>query len=107
LSGIYNIALKRDTPIEILDMVKTAFIAAVKSEAFQNIAAKKYFDIDIRTGEAADRRAAQGECVTATTFYKVQEQIGKKVKSPKELGLPDPADFDAWWPPQGYKPRMT
>jgi tripartite-type tricarboxylate transporter receptor subunit TctC len=107
LSGIYNIALKRDTPIDILAMVKTAFIAAVKSEAFQNIAAKKYFDIDIRTGEAADRRAAQVECVTAATFYKVQDQIGKKVKSPEELGLPDPADFDAWWPPQGYKPRMS
>ena len=38
LSGIYNIALKRDTPLEILEMVKTAFTAAVKSEAVQNIA---------------------------------------------------------------------
>ena len=106
LSGIYNIALKRDTPLEILAMIKTAFIAAVKSDAFQKIARTKYFDIDIRTGAEADRRAAQVECVTATTFYKVRDQIGKKVKSPQELGLPAPADFDAWWPPKGYTPRM-
>ena len=25
-------------------------------------------------------------------------------KTPEELGLPDPADFDKWWPPKGYKP---
>jgi len=106
LSGIYNIALKRDTPIEILEEVKTAFTAAVKSQAFDAIAKKKYFQVDVRTGEAADRRAAQVECVTAATFHAVQEQIGKKVKGPQELGLPDPKDFDKWWPPKGYKPRM-
>ena len=55
----------------------------------------------------ADRRAAQVECVTAATFIKVQKLIGKKVRGPKELGLPDPKDFDKWWPPKGYKPRMT
>ncbi len=106
LSGIYNIALKRDTPTEILQMVESAFVTAVESDAFSKVAQSKYFDIDIRTGEAADRRAAQVECVTASTFYNVQDQIGKKVKSPKDLGLPAPADFDAWWPPKGYTPRM-
>ena len=107
LSGIYNIALKRDTPIEILEKIRPAFIAAVKSDAFQSIAEKKYFDVDIRSGEDADRRAAQVEAVTAQTFWNAQSQIGKEVKSPEQLGLPDPADFDKWWPPQGYKPRMN
>ncbi len=107
LSGIYNIALKRDTPIEILEMVKSAFVTAVQSEAFKKIAQSKYFDVDIRTGKAADRRAAQVECVTAATCYNVQNQIGKKVKSPEDLGLPAPADFDAWWPPKGYTPHMS
>ncbi len=106
VGGIYNIALKRDTPLEILEKIKKAFIAAVKSDAFTKIAKKKYFEIDIRTGEAADRRAAQVEAVTASTFWKVRNQIGKKVKSPEELGLPDPKDFDKWWPPKGYNPRM-
>ena len=31
-------------------------------------------------------------------------KLKKKVKSPEELGLPKPADFDKWWPPKGYKP---
>ena len=62
---------------------------------------------DIRTGEAADRRAAQVEAITAATFWSVRDKIGKKVKDPKELGLPDPANFDSWWPPKGYKPRMS
>ena len=106
VGGIYNIALKRNTPIEVLEQVKAAFVTAVKSSAFQAVAKSKYFEVDIRTGEAADRRAAQVECVTAATFYKVRDQIGKKVKSPKELGLPEPEAFDKWWPPKGYKPRM-
>jgi tripartite-type tricarboxylate transporter receptor subunit TctC len=107
VGGIYNIALKRSTPLEILESIKKAFISAANSDAFAKIAKAKYFDIDIRTGEAADRRAAQVEAVTAATFWSVRDQIGKKVKSPKELGLPDPADFDKWWPPKGYKPRMS
>ena len=107
VGGIYNIALKRSTPVEVLEQVKTAFTAAVKSSAFQSVAKSKYFEVDIRTGEAADRRAAQVECVTASTFYRVRDQIGKKVKSPEELGLPEPEAFDKWWPPKGYKPRMS
>ena len=107
LSGIYNIALKRSTPTEVLEAVKTAFTAAVESNAFGDMARKKYFQIDVRTGADADRRAAQVEAVTAATFHAVQDQIGKKVRSPAELGLPDPADFDKWWPPKGYEPRMS
>jgi tripartite-type tricarboxylate transporter receptor subunit TctC len=106
LSGIYNIALKRGTSLEILEKIKPAFVGAVNSDAFQAIAKKKYFDVDIRTGEAADRRAAQVESITAKTFWDTQDQIGKTVKSPSELGLPDPAGFDSWWPPQGYKSKM-
>ncbi|MBF0277234.1 MAG: tripartite tricarboxylate transporter substrate binding protein [SAR324 cluster bacterium] len=106
LSGIYNLALKRDTDPEILEKIKTAFIAAVNSDTFQAVAKKKYFDVDIRTGADADRRAALVEAVTAKTFWDVKEKIGKKVKSPDELGLPDPAQFDSWWPPSGYKPAM-
>ncbi len=106
LSGIYNIALKRGTSLDILEKIKPAFVGAVNSDAFQSIAKKKYFDVDIRTGEAADRRAAQVESITAKTFWDTQDQIGKTVKSPSELGLPDPAGFDAWWPPKGYKSIM-
>ena len=104
LSGIYNLALKRDTPIEILKEVKKAWIKACGSKAYTDICKKKFFEVDVRTGAEADRRAAQVECVTAATFWQVRDQIGKKVKSPEELGLPKPAEFDKWWPPKGYKP---
>ncbi|MEE9276599.1 MAG: tripartite tricarboxylate transporter substrate binding protein [bacterium] len=107
LSGIYNLALKRETPLEILEMIKKAWIKGVNGEGFKKIAKRKYFEIDIRTGEAADRRAALVECITASTFLKVQKMIGKKIRGPKELGLPEPEDFAAWWPPKGYKPRMS
>ena len=106
LSGIYNIALKRSTSVAILKKIEKAFVAAVNSQAFQAIAKRKYFDVDIRTGADADRRSAQVEAVTAATFYAVRNQIGKKVLSAQELGLPDPRDFDKWWPPKGYSPRM-
>jgi hypothetical protein len=84
--------------------IEKAFVAAVKSPAFGEIAKKRYFDIDIRTGAEADRRAAQLETLTAATFAQVKDQIGKKVMSASELGLPTPDNFDKWWPPKGYKP---
>ena len=104
LSGIYNLALRRGVPKDVQEKVQKAFVAAVKSEEFQKIAKRKYFQTDIRVGADADRRAAQVEAVTATTFHRVRDQIGKKVMDPKALGLPAPQDFDKWWPPAGYKP---
>ena len=40
----------------------------------------------------------------ATDIKANADQIGKKVKSHKELGLPTPENFENWWPPKGYKP---
>jgi tripartite-type tricarboxylate transporter receptor subunit TctC len=107
LGGIYNLALKRDTPVEILKEIGAAWDKAFQSDAWNAVAKKKFFQTDVRMGEAADRRAAQVECITADTFNRVKDQIGKPVKTAAELGLPAPKDFDKWWPPKGYKPRMT
>ena len=98
----YNLVMKRDTPVEVLREIKEAFVAAVESDAFMKIAESQYFTIDVRTGDAADKRAAQLEALTAATFRKYSGQIKGTVKSPAELGLPEPKDFDKWWPPQGY-----
>ncbi len=103
LGGIYNLALKRDVPVDVLKKIEKAFAAAVHSDAFKKIAKQKYFGIDFRTGAAADKRAAQVEAITAATFSKLAIP---GAKSPSEIGLPDPADFDKWWPPAGYKARM-
>ncbi len=103
LGGIYNLAVKRDAPVDVLKKIEAAFRAAVNSDAFKKIAKQKYFGIDFRTGEAADKRAAQVEAITAATFSKLGIP---GAKGPSEIGLPDPAEFDKWWPPAGYTARM-
>ena len=100
-SGIYNLAVRRSVPKPIIRKIEKAFVAGVESDAFAAIAKKKFFEIDIRTGKDADRRAAQVEAITAATF----EKLGIKGSHPAtELGLPKPSGFDGWWPPKGYKP---
>ena len=96
--------MDRDTPVEIIKKVTAAYKKAVSSEKFTSIAKKKFFDIDVKFGEEADKRAAQLETMTVHTFNKYADQMGKKVKSHKELGLPTPENFESWWPPKGYKP---
>ncbi|KIT17583.1 Bug family tripartite tricarboxylate transporter substrate binding protein [Jannaschia aquimarina] len=103
----YNLVLRRDTPPAVMAEIEEAFAAAVASDAFQQIAASKYFNVEMLTGEAADRRAAQLEAITAATFTKYADKIGAPVRSPAELDLPEPAAFDGWWPPQGYTPPGT
>ncbi len=103
IGGTYNFIMKRDTPPDVLAKVKGAFEEAVKSAAFQDIVKKKFFQVDVRFGEAADKRAAQLETMTVATFNQYADQIGKKVKTAKELGLPTPENFESWWPPKGYK----
>ena len=94
----------RSVPVEIQKEITDAFVKASKSAAFKSVCEKKFFEQQILTGEAADKRAAQLETNTAFLFNKYQDQVGGKVKSAKELGLPEPDGFDKWWPPQGYKP---
>lgn len=106
LSATTNLALKRDTPLQALKEIETAFTKAVNSDEFKAMAASKYFELDIKTGAEADKQAALAEAVTAQTFWKAKDQIGQKMRSPEELGLPDPKDFDTWWPPEGYEPRI-
>lgn len=103
VGGTYNFIVRRDTPAEILEEIKGAFVAAANSDSFKEMMASKHFELDIRSGEAADKRAAQLETITVDTFNKYADQIGQDVKSAADLGLPSPADFESWWPPEGYK----
>lgn len=103
VGGIYNLAVKRDVSVDILKQIEAAFKAAVDSDAFKEIAKQKYFTIDFRTGAAADERSARVEAITAATF----KELGiPGAMGPDEIGLPAPKDFDSWWPPKGYEPRL-
>ncbi len=100
-NGTYNLGIRRDTPYEIIRQVEAAFSAAVRSDAFQRMVAQRYFVADLMVGDAADRRAAELETISAATFTRLKIP---GARSAAELGLPDPEDFDRWWPPQGYEP---
>jgi tripartite-type tricarboxylate transporter receptor subunit TctC len=104
VGGQYNLVMRRSVPVEIQKEITDAFVKAANSPAFKEVAESKFFELQVLTGEAADKRAAQLETNTAYLFNRYKDQIGAPVKSAKELGLPEPKDFDKWWPPQGYKP---
>jgi tripartite-type tricarboxylate transporter receptor subunit TctC len=100
-NGTYDIGIRRDTPIAIIRELQRAFLAAVASQRFRDMVEQRNFVIDVLVGEAADRRAAQLEVISADTFEKLNIP---GARSAAELGLPEPVDFAAWWPPQGYEP---
>ncbi|MEM7465027.1 MAG: tripartite tricarboxylate transporter substrate binding protein [Pseudomonadota bacterium] len=107
IGGTYNFIMKRDTPPEVLAEVQDAFVAAANSEGFKEMIDNKFFELDVRTGEEADKTAAKLEVITVDTFNKFADQIGAPVKSAADLGLPAPSDFESWWPPEGYTPPPT
>ena len=101
LSGIYTPAVRRSTPKAIYQRIEAEFVKAVNSDAYKAMLKKKYFKKWVLLRKDADRRAALVESITAKTFH----DLGiKGAVSPEKLGLPDPKDFDKWWPPKGYKP---
>ena len=102
IGGGTAMCMRRDTDPEILRMVAKAWVPGVNSEKFRAIEGKKARFPDPVIGEAADKRATLWE-VTAANLL---QAVGKAKKSPKELGLPTIAEFDNWWPPKGYKPRI-
>lgn len=102
--GTYNLMFRRGVPADVQKQITDAFTKAINSPAFKQVAERQYFEIEILSGEAADKKGARLEAQTADIFNRYHDQIGAKVKDAKELGLPEPDKFDAWWPPKGYKP---
>ncbi len=104
IGGTYNFIMKRDTDPAILKEVEEAFVAAANSDGFRAMVDDKFFQMDIRTGAEADKTAAKLEVITVDTFNKFSDQIGAEIKTAADLGLPSPAEFESWWPPEGYVP---
>ncbi len=100
----YTLGVKRETPTEILEKIKQAFIAAVNMPEFEEFLEKKFFFKSITVGEEADKMAALRESVTAWLFWNIKVE-GVKV-NPADLGIPKPEEFDSWWPPKDYSPRI-
>ena len=104
VGATYNFMVPRTLPPEVMQALADGFKAAASSDSFMEMMKSKHFQSDIKIGEAADREGALMESITVDIFNRFQDQIGAEVKTAEELGLPKPEDFDAWWPPKGYKP---
>ena len=102
---MYTLGLRRETPVDILEKVKKAFLAAVNTPEFEDVLEKRYFIKSVAIGEEADRQAAISECFTAWLAWDMKIE-GVKV-NPADLGLPRPENFESWWPPKDYKPRLS
>lgn len=100
----YTLAVKRETPVAVLEKVQKALVDAANSPEFEDIMEKKFFFKSIVVGREADRLAALRESVTAWLFWDLKVQEAKT--NPADLGIPRPQDFEKWWPPKDYAPRM-
>jgi tripartite-type tricarboxylate transporter receptor subunit TctC len=94
--------VRRDTDPQILKSIEKAFMKATKSAPFKARLKKKVRFPKVKTGADADKEAAMQEVVAS----KILKDLGIAKYGPKDLGLPDIGDFDSWWPPKGYKPRI-
>ena len=104
IQGVYALAVQRDAPQEVHDMLRTAVAEAVKDETFASILANRIMFPEFKTGEEADREAALFESVTSWLYY--DNGMEGLQSTPKELGIPRPQDFAASWPPEEYDPTF-
>jgi len=100
----YTLAVKRGVPVEALEKIKSAFVAAVNSPEYDTLMKQRFFFKEIVVGGNADRMAALRESVTSWLLWDLKVE-GVKA-NPVDLGIPRPEGFDTWWPPKGYKPRI-
>lgn len=102
--GYYTLAVKKDTPVDILKKIAEAFKKSCNSPGFESILKKKFFFKDVLVGAAADEAAAKAEATTSWLLWDLKVE-GVKV-NPADLGIPKPADFGKYWPPKDYKPAF-
>ena len=103
--GGMALAVRRDAPVEVLEKIRDHFVAAIRHPEFRKFMARTYYFDEIYTGEAADWQAAFRE--TVFDWLSMDLKVKDIKNTPAELGLPRVEDFDAWWPPKGYKPRIS
>jgi len=100
IQGVYALAVQREAPQEVHDVLRAAVAEAVKDEGFRSVLANRVMFPEFLTGEEADREAALFESVTSWLYY--DNDMEGIQNTPKELGIPRPQDFAEFWPPEGY-----
>lgn len=102
-AGDVTIGVRRDTPLEILKAIYQAYLKAYENPRYAEVLKQNLGYKVLLNPLQSDKMAAFKECVTASIFY----ELGITKITPSELGLPKPEDFEKWWPPKDYKPRLT
>lgn len=100
IQGVYGLAIRRDSPPEVLKALSEAVSTAVNDEQFTSVLASRMMFPEFKTGEDADREAALFESVTSWLYF--DNKMEGLQHTPEELGIPKPQDFAGWWPPQDY-----
>ncbi len=100
--GIYSLAVRRDTPVEIIEKLKELFIKASKDPKLEEMFAKRSFKLAPLVGKEVDKKAALNESLAAWMMW----DLGLGEVDPAELGIPTLDEFDAWWPPADYEPKL-
>ncbi len=101
--GDITMGVRRDTPLEILKAIHQAFLKAYENPKYEEVLKQNVGYKVVLTPTEADKMAAFKECVTAWTF----KDLGIAKNDPSELGIPRPEEFDKWWPPKDYQPKLT
>ena len=101
--GDITMALRRDTPLDILKAVQQAYVKAYESPKYDAVLQQNVGYKVVLTPTESDKMSAFKECVTAWTF----KDLGIAKNDPTELGIPKPEEFEKWWPPKDYQPRLT
>ena len=102
LGGGSTLALRRDVDPGILKKIDSAWRRTISSAKTRELTRARGRLIDMTTGEKADRRAALLETQAANLLH----ETGMARYSPADLGLPTIEEFDNWWPPRRYRPRI-
>lgn len=102
IQGVYALAVRRDAPQDVHDVLRDAVSKAVADETFAGVLANRVMFPEFLTGEAVDREAALFESVTSWLYY--DNGLEGLQKTPEEIGIPRPQDFAAAWPPADYTP---
>jgi tripartite-type tricarboxylate transporter receptor subunit TctC len=100
--GDITMGVRRDTPVDILEKIQTASLKVLASPKYEEMLKQNVAYKVILSPAEADRMAAFKESVTAWIF----KELGIAKVDPATLGIPRPEDFDRWWPPKDYTPRL-
>ena len=100
--GDITMGVRRDTPVDILEKIQNAVLKVLASPKYEEMLKRNVGYKVILSPAEADRMTAFKESVTAWTF----KEVGIAKVDPADLGIPRPEDFDRWWPPKDYTPRL-